>query len=63
MALVGLGEWINHPYQEAIVPPGRGGPTWGKVSGYPRKNKLLGNFFLIAGIGFTGLGIYRLWMN
>ena len=48
--LVGLGEWINHPLQEAIVPPNmymRGG---GKISGHPRSAKPLGLFFDALGV-------------
>ncbi|MED5510223.1 MAG: hypothetical protein VX841_08010, partial [Pseudomonadota bacterium] len=60
LALAGLGEWINHPFQEAIVPPGNGYPGWGKLSGYPRRNTLLGNSFLMLGLIFVGLGVFRL---
>lgn len=52
--LIGLGEWINHPYQEQI---GAGF----KISGHPRKNSILGIVFVIGGIAITAYGIYRLF--
>lgn len=61
--LVGLGEWINHPLQEAIIPPGNGYPGWGKLSGYPRTNTFLGNAFLAGGIILLGLGAFRLALS
>lgn len=60
ISLVGLREWINHPLQQSILGPSIGYPGWGKLSGHPRRNTLLGNLFLLAGIALTGLGIYRL---
>lgn len=59
-ALIGLGEWINHPLQQAIMAPSLDYPGWGKLSGYPRRNTLLGNLLLIGGIALGGLGVYRL---
>lgn len=53
--LIGLGEWINHPYQEKI---GQGY----KVSGHPRNSSVLGVLFLITGVGVVGYGIYRLFL-
>lgn len=50
--LFGLGEWINHPYQEIIVPGG-------KISGYPRKNKVGGIVFDIIGIIFVIFGVIK----
>jgi len=52
--LIGLGEWINHPYQEQI---GNGF----MISGHPRKNSILGVVFVICGITITACGIYRLF--
>lgn len=51
--LIGLGEWINHPYQEKI---GHGF----KISGHPRNSSILGVLFVLTGIGVGGYGIYRL---
>jgi hypothetical protein len=52
--LIGLGEWINHPYQEKI------GAGY-KLSGHPRNNSLLGVALLIAGVAIAGYGVYRLF--
>lgn len=52
--LIGLGEWINHPYQEKI---GSGF----KISGHPRSNSLFGVALLVSGIFIYGYGIYRLF--
>lgn len=62
-ALIGLGEWINHPLQQAIMPPSSSYPGWGKLSGHPRRNTFLGNLLLIGGIAIDGLGVYRLAMS
>jgi hypothetical protein len=51
---VGLGEWINHPYQEAIH-------HGYKISGYPRKDNLLGTLFVFLGLVLAGFGIYELF--
>jgi hypothetical protein len=61
-SLIGLGEWVNHPFQTIIVSPSEGYPGWGKLSGHPRKNTLLGNTFLLIGLVILGVGIYRLVM-
>lgn len=58
--LVGIGEWINHPLQTQIVPPSPRNPTWLKGEGYLRKNSALGLLFVISGVGFIGLGIWKL---
>jgi hypothetical protein len=51
---VGLGEWINHPYREAVT---RG---W-KISGYVRSPKLAGTLLVLLGLALIGRGIYLLW--
>ncbi len=48
----GLGEWINHPYQEKI---GIGF----KISGHPRNGSAAGYFFDILGFGFIIIGIWK----
>jgi hypothetical protein len=49
---VGLGEWINHPLQTAVT-------AIGFAHGHPRKNSLIGVFFLLLGLALIGFGIYR----
>jgi len=49
---VGLGEWINHPLQSAIIP-------LGVIQGHPRKSSVLGVLFVVCGIGFIAFGVYR----
>ncbi|WP_141229392.1 hypothetical protein [Cellvibrio mixtus] len=51
--LIGLGEWINHPYQEKI---GSGF----KISGHPRSNSFFGVALLMSGIFISGYGVYQL---
>lgn len=52
--LIGLGEWINHPYQEQIG-------VGFKISGHPRSNSLLGIVFVMIGIAIAAFGVYRLF--
>ncbi len=59
-SLIGLGEWINHPFQTKIVSPSEAYPGWGKLTGHPRRNTLLGNLFLLIGLVALGIGVYRL---
>lgn len=54
----GLGEVINHPYQERIDFLPDGTPLHGK--GYKRKNNLLGLFFILIAIIFFSLSAYKL---
>lgn len=49
----GLGEWINHPLQVKV------GPNF-KISGYPRKHRLGGYLFDLAGIVFIVIGLIKL---
>jgi len=51
--LVGIGEWINHPFQTVLVP-------FGKLTGHPRKNSPLGIAFDIAGVALVAVAIYKL---
>ena len=52
--LIGLGEWINHPLQEVLYPRG-------KLTGYPRKNKIGGNTLDILGIIFVIIGVVKIF--
>jgi len=51
---IGLGEWINHPVQTAIIGAG-------VISGHPRKNNVIGVLFLLLGIGLITFGLYRVF--
>lgn len=57
---VGLGEWINHPLQTALVPPSAYHPP-GVLKGHPRKPTLLGVAFLVFGLVLVGVGVYKLF--
>ncbi|HIC2866463.1 TPA: hypothetical protein ACW0UL_003661 [Citrobacter freundii] len=57
-ALWGIGEWINHPYKEILI-PGVFGPS-GKISGYPRSAKPAGIAFDVVGGILIALGIIKL---
>jgi hypothetical protein len=50
---IGLGEWVNHPLQEAI---GHGY----KITGYPRKFTFLGSIFVIFGLLLACCGVSKL---
>ncbi|MEE3609374.1 hypothetical protein [Avibacterium paragallinarum] len=50
-----LGEYVNHPRQERLVE--RNGKTVLEIA-YPRVNSLIGYFFTLLGIVFSGLSIY-----
>ena len=56
---IGLGEWINHPLQTRILPPGPQYPGWSKAQGYLRSNSFLGNAFDIVGIILIGFGLSK----
>jgi hypothetical protein len=51
--LFGLGQWINHPYQERV------GPGF-KIHGHPRVNHPGGVLTEIVGMGLVGWGVWRL---
>lgn len=59
LILVSLGEWINHPLQACILPPGRHFPGWLKGIGYPRKNSLLGLMLECLGVVLVVIGIVK----
>jgi hypothetical protein len=55
---IGLGEWINHPLQTAVVGATAYLPG-GVITGHPRKNSPIGVLFVIAGLSLVGFGVYR----
>ena len=57
---IGLGEWINHPLQTRILPPGPHYSGWLKGQGYLRSNSFLGIAFDFVGVTLIGLGLYKL---
>lgn len=57
MVTYGLGELINHPYQE-VIQDTQYGPMHGK--GYKRKNSRLGVFFILVSLIFFGTSAYKL---
>ncbi|EOZ4638810.1 hypothetical protein ACQRKX_001757 [Enterobacter cloacae] len=56
----GLGEWINHPYQEMLILDSFDRPN-GKLSGRPRNAKPLGVTFDIVGFALMVFGIIKLF--
>lgn len=52
---IGVGEWINHPYQEQL---GQGY----KITGHPRRPKPSGLLIGAVGVLLLALGLYRLIM-
>lgn len=59
--LIGIGEWINHPLQTRILPPGEHYPGWLQGSGYVRRNTLLGLLFDCFGIVLIVIGIIKIF--
>jgi len=51
---IGLGEWVNHPLQEVLVPRG-------KLTGYPRKNKAGGNALDTLGVILVIIGVVKIF--
>lgn len=58
MFFIGVGEWINHPIQTAIIPPAIGRPV-GVITGHPRNTKFCGIAFDIFGIVLICFGGYK----
>lgn len=56
---VGIGEWINHPLQTAIVPPNVYLGGGGILSGHPRNPSLLGSLFDLLGFLLLTIGIWK----
>lgn len=55
---ISLGEWVNHPFQSALMHLGFGG--LGTLSGHPRKNNGLGVALCVFGFAFVLIGIVKL---
>ncbi|MEW8508980.1 MAG: hypothetical protein AB2598_20010 [Candidatus Thiodiazotropha sp.] len=58
---VGLGEWVNHPLQTAIVPSTAYHPA-GKLTGHPRNASLTGTLLDLLGSVLIGVGLYKLFV-
>lgn len=51
---VGLGQWIDHPYQ-AIIGPG------GWLHGYPFRPSFFGTVLQLVGVVLVGRALWLLW--
>ncbi len=60
MFFMGLGEWINHPLQTAIIPPNAYLGGGGVVSGHPRSANLTGTLFDLLGFVLGAIGLYKI---
>lgn len=60
MFFVGLGEWINHPFQTILMLPNADLPRGGKLTGYRWKPSLLGILFDLAGLALAAVAIYKI---
>ena len=56
----GMGEWINHPLQTALMQATARFPA-GVISGHPRKARPTGIFFDLLGLALIGYGVYKLF--
>ena len=56
---IGLGEWINHPLQTAIMRATVFQPG-GVLTGHPRNNKVIGVAFVALGVALVAYGVYLL---
>lgn len=57
---IGIGEWINHPFQTVLVLPNADLPRGGKLTGHPRKNSILGVAFVLTGLALGALALYKI---
>jgi hypothetical protein len=57
---VGIGEWINHPLQTAILPPNAYLGGGGILSGHPRSPSLLGSLFDLLGFVLLVVGVWKI---
>jgi hypothetical protein len=60
LLMLGLGEWINHPFQTRIIPPTYGMPTGGIASGEVRSPRLVGVAFGAVGLCLLAIGLFKL---
>lgn len=56
--LIGLGEWINHPYQERVDAYGRF-----KISGHLRTNYVAGWLLDCLGLVLAAVGLAKLFLT
>ena len=54
---IGLGEWINHPLQTAIMRATAYQPG-GVLTGHPRSNSIIGVAFVLLGVALVAVGSY-----
>lgn len=54
----GIGEWINHPYQESLMLDNFNRP-YGKISGHRRKARGIGILLDVAGLGLILFGLIK----
>ena len=59
MFLLGIGEWVNHPFQSGFWHSGGGVGPW-LISGHPRKPSNLGNIFDLLGLALLAAGLYKI---
>jgi hypothetical protein len=57
--LIGMGEWINHPFQTKIHPPVPGIHNGLQETGYPRAYSFIGVVFVISGVILAAFEIWR----
>ena len=60
LLLLGLGEWINHPFQSRFIPPQGYGIPAAIASGEVRSAGLLGLSFDALGLVLLGVGLFRI---
>ena len=52
--LVGVGQWIDHPYRTRLIPGG-------KIHGYPYQPSIIGTCITVAGLVFFVRAAVLLW--
>lgn len=57
---MGIGEWVNHPLQTALMPPSIYSPGGGIIRGHPRKANALGTAFDLLGAILVGVAVYKI---
>lgn len=63
IALIGIGEWINHPLQTRLFLPSVYIPRGGIATSYNRSPCLLGSLFDILGFIVVCIGFHGLFHN
>lgn len=59
LLLVGVGEFMNHPFRERVQVDDFGRPIF-KISGRGRSPKFVGLAIDVIGVTLVGLGLYRI---